>query len=94
MRACFVVFTDPCIEIGLQLVDRMIHLLAERDTVELVQHGLVEALADAVGLRALGLGAGVVPRPRDKARIRAARDSVQCATSIMVVISSVRLKLE
>ena len=55
-----IVFLDPDIEIGLQLVDRTIHLLAERDTVELVEHGLVEALADAVGLRALGLGARVI----------------------------------
>src|SRR3954470_24496759 len=56
----FVVLTDPCIEIDLQFVDRTIHLLAERDTIELVQHGLVEALADAVGLRTLGLGAGLI----------------------------------
>src|SRR4029077_3697910 len=32
----------------------------ERDTVELVEHGLVEAFTDAVGLRALGLGARVI----------------------------------
>src|SRR5262249_38330862 len=38
----------------------MIHLLAEGDTVELVQHRLMEAFADAVGLRALGFGARVV----------------------------------
>src|SRR3954470_18696475 len=55
-----IVLADPQIEIGLQLVDRTIHLLAECDTIELIQHGLVEALADAVGLRALGLGAGVI----------------------------------
>ena len=35
-------------------------LAQEGDAVELVQDGLVEALADAVGLRALGLGAGMV----------------------------------
>ena len=56
----FVVFADPCIEIGLQFVDRTIHLLAEGYTVEFVEHSLVEALADAVGLRALGLGARVI----------------------------------
>jgi hypothetical protein len=33
---------------------------AERDAVELVQHGFMEAFADAVGLRALGFGAGVI----------------------------------
>src|ERR1700741_1109798 len=33
---------------------------AERNTVELVQHGLVEAFADTIGLRALGFGARVI----------------------------------
>ena len=55
-----VVFGDPGIEVGLQLVDGAIDLLAKRDAIEFVKHGAVEALADAVGLRALGLGAGVV----------------------------------
>ena len=55
-----VIIANPRIETELQFIDRTIHLLAERDTVELVEHGLVEALADAVGLRALGLGAAVV----------------------------------
>src|SRR6266571_3381060 len=53
-----IVFAKPQIKIDLQLVDRTIHLFAEGDAVELVEHGLVEALADAVGLRALGLGRG------------------------------------
>ena len=60
MWAYFVVLADPGIEIGLQLIDGTIHLLAERDTIEFVQHGLVEALTDAVGLRALGPGARVI----------------------------------
>ena len=55
-----IVVLDPSIQIGLQFVDRTIHLLAERNTVELIEHGLVEALADAVCLRALGLGARVI----------------------------------
>ena len=55
-----IVFLDPGIQIDLQLVDRTIHLLAERDTVEFVEHGLVKTLTDAVGLRALGLGARVI----------------------------------
>ncbi len=38
----------------------MIHLFAERDTIELVQHGLMEAFADTIGLRALGFGARVI----------------------------------
>ena len=60
MRARFVVRRQPGIEVGLQLVDRPIDLLAERHPIELVEHGAMEALADAVGLRALGLGAGVI----------------------------------
>ena len=50
-----IVLVNPDIEISLQLVDETIHLFAERDTVKLIEHGFVEALADAVGLRALGL---------------------------------------
>ena len=60
MWAYFVVLADPGIEIGLQLIDGTIHLLAECDTIEFVQHGLVEAPTDAVGLRALGPGARVI----------------------------------
>ena len=59
MGALLVVFGDPSIQVGLQLVDGAIDLLAERHPVELVEHGAMEALADAVGLRALGLGAAV-----------------------------------
>ena len=43
-----IVFHDPGIQIGLQLVDRTIHLLAEGDAVELVEYRFVEALADAL----------------------------------------------
>src|SRR5207247_11219709 len=60
MGALFVVLDEPYIRIGLQLVDRQIDLLAERNPVELVQDSAMEALANAVGLRALGLGAAVV----------------------------------
>ena len=60
MRPLFIVLADPQIEIGLQFVDRTIHLLAERDTIELVEHRLVKALADSVGLRALGLSPRVI----------------------------------
>jgi hypothetical protein len=38
----------------------MIDLLAERHPIEFVEHGAMEALADAVGLRALRLGTSVV----------------------------------
>src|SRR6516164_1484436 len=40
--------------------DRDLDLLAERHAVELVEDGLMEPLSDAIGLRALGLGARVV----------------------------------
>src|SRR5205823_8653850 len=60
MGSLLVVFDDPGIEVGLQLVDRAIDLLAERQPVELVEHGSMETLADAVGLRALCLGAAVI----------------------------------
>ena len=59
MWPLLIVLADPQIEISLQFVDRTIHLFPERDTVELVEHRSVEAFADAVGLRALGLGARV-----------------------------------
>jgi hypothetical protein len=52
VRPRLIVFSDPAIR--LQLVERTVHLLAEGDTVELIEHGFVEALADAVGLWALG----------------------------------------
>ena len=60
MRSAIVVFDQPGVEIGLQLVDRAIDLLAERDPVKLVQDRAMEALADSVCLRALGLGAAVI----------------------------------
>ena len=60
MRPVLVVAPDPLIQVGLQLGDRAVDALAERDPIELVQHRLVEALNDAVRLWAFGLGAGVV----------------------------------
>ena len=54
MWPLLIVLVDPQIEIGLQLVDRTIDLLAERDTVELIERGFVEALADAASLRDRG----------------------------------------
>src|SRR5260221_614172 len=55
-----IIVDESSIEVGLQLRDCPIDLFAEGYPVELVQHGAVEALANAVGLRALGLGAAVV----------------------------------
>jgi hypothetical protein len=52
MGPCHVIGFNPSIEIGLQLRDGAINFLAEGDPVELVEHCLVEALEDAIGLRA------------------------------------------
>src|SRR5262249_51834611 len=60
IRPPIIVVDQPGVEIGLQLVDRVIDLLAERNPVKLVQDGAMKALADAVRLRALGLGAAVI----------------------------------
>ena len=55
-----VVVIHPCVEVGLKLFDGGVYLLAESDGVELVLHGTVEPLADAVCLRTLCLYLGVV----------------------------------
>ena len=60
MGSGLVEFAHPEVEVGLEVLDRLVELLAEGDAIELVEHGLVESLDDAVGLRALGLGWGVV----------------------------------
>jgi len=51
MGSFIVVVIDPLVQIDLQLLDGLIDLLAECDLIELLQDGLVETLADAVGLR-------------------------------------------
>src|SRR5256886_17247743 len=60
MRSPLIVVDEPGVEVALQLVDRLVDLLAEGDPVELVQDGAMEALADSVRLWALGLGAAVI----------------------------------
>jgi hypothetical protein len=55
-----VVQGDPHVEVSLWLVHRAVDPSAEGDAVELVEHRAVEALADAVGLRAPRLGLRVV----------------------------------
>ena len=57
MRSHLVVLLDPGVQIRLQGLDRGVDLPAEGDVVELVEHGVVEALADPIGLRAFGFGA-------------------------------------
>ena len=55
-----IVLLHPFIEVGLQLLDAPVDLLAEGDAVELVEQRPVEALADPVRLRASCPGPGVV----------------------------------
>lgn len=57
MRTRFVVLLDPGVEIDLQFIDCPVDFLSERNPIELIEYGSVEALA---GLRALGLGARVI----------------------------------
>src|SRR4029077_11975308 len=52
MGALFVVFDEPDVEIGLQLVDCQIDLLAERNWLSVVQDSAMPTLSNAVGLRA------------------------------------------
>jgi len=54
MRSPIIVLIQPGIEIGLQLADAAI------DPTDLVQDAAMEAFADAVGLRALGLGTAMI----------------------------------
>ena len=49
MCSFIIVVFQPFVQIGLQLIEATIELLAERDLVELLQDRLVEALADTVG---------------------------------------------
>ena len=50
MCALGVVMMEPCVQIGLKLVDALIQVLSERDLIEFLQDGFVEPLTDAVGL--------------------------------------------
>ena len=52
MRPVLIVTLDPGIEVGLEVGDRCIDLLAENDAIELIEHRLVEPLDDAIRLRA------------------------------------------
>ena len=60
MGAFIVVVIDPLVQVDLQLLDGLIDLLAEGDLIKLLQVGLMEPFADAVGLRRSDLGLGVL----------------------------------
>ena len=51
MCSFIIVVFQSFVQIGLQLIQIAIELLAERDLVELLQDRLVETLADPIGLR-------------------------------------------
>lgn len=53
MGTLLVVFRQPYIQIGLQLLHRVLELFPEGDVVELVLVGAMEPLADAIGLWAV-----------------------------------------
>jgi hypothetical protein len=48
MRSLLIVALDPGIEVGLEFGDRSIDLLAEDDSIELIEHRLVKPLDDAI----------------------------------------------
>lgn len=60
MRTFLVVVSHPLIDILLQLFDRFVELRTESDLIKLLQHGLMEALTDTIGLWASGFGPGVI----------------------------------
>ena len=60
MRTFLIVLSNPLIDILLQLFDRFVELRAKSDLIKLLQHGLVEALTDTVGLWTSGFGLGVL----------------------------------
>jgi hypothetical protein len=60
MGADLVVVAQPIIQIGLQLGQAVVKLFAECHPIELVEHRLMEALADSVRLWALGLRPGMI----------------------------------
>lgn len=60
MGAVIVVARQPVIQIGLQLFNGLVNLAPERHLIKLLQDRLVEAFADAVGLRVTYLGPGVL----------------------------------
>ena len=51
MGAFIIVVIQPLVQILLQRVEVLVNLLAKGDLLELLQNGLMEALADAIGLR-------------------------------------------
>jgi hypothetical protein len=55
-----IVTLEPRIQVGLQFIDGSVDLLAESDTVELIEYGLMETHCHTVRRRAFGLCAAMV----------------------------------
>ena len=60
MGALLVVAHQPGVQIALHVLEGGVDLLSKRHPVEFIEHRFMKALADPVGLRAFGFGAGVV----------------------------------
>ena len=60
MHPLFIVIAEPVVQIGLQLGQRGVNFLAKGNPIELIEHGLMQALDDPIGLRSLQFGSRVV----------------------------------
>src|SRR5262249_19565960 len=69
MWPLLVVFGDPRIKVGLQLIDRAIDLFAKLHPIEFVEYGAMEALLDSI-IRHADLGVlGVCPILRERVMV-------------------------
>ena len=71
---------QPCIEAGLERFDALVGVLPHLDTGELLEHGAVEALDEAVGLGRLYIS-GMLDAPCRKAELRQIGASIRWARS-------------
>ena len=60
MRAIVVVFSKPLIHINLNILKVGVEFFSKEDGVAFVLHGSIEALANAICLRVIGFGLGMV----------------------------------
>ena len=60
MRSFFIVQLNPGVQIALKFFECFVDLFTKCDSVELIEHRLVKALTDPIGLGTFGLGPGVV----------------------------------
>src|SRR5919201_4402164 len=60
MGPAFVVLLEPFVGVRLKVLESRVQALPERDAVELLLHSAVEAFADAIGLRRVSFGLGMI----------------------------------